>query len=96
MNSYVVSCNLVTKDRCFLQLHANVVEQITGPVHRGPLQSGDMDILLTISPDKLADTIPRNGEPSHVDLLIGSDYVFLVNYWYRKDHFTIWIVSGVF
>ena len=55
------------------------MEQITGSVnHRGPLQSADMDILLSISPDKLADTIPRNSEPSHVDLLIGSDYFWSI------------------
>ena len=73
VNSYVVKFNLVTKDRCCLQCHANVVEQITGPIQRGPLQLSDMDILLSISPDKLADTIPGNMEPSTVDLLIGSD-----------------------
>jgi len=31
---HVVSCNLGTKDRCCLQLHANVIKQITGPVQQ--------------------------------------------------------------
>ena len=78
VNSYVVKFNLVTKDRCCLQLHANVVKQITGPIQRGPLQLSDMDILLSISPDKLAGTIPWNMEPSTVDLLIGSDYFWSI------------------
>ena len=34
-----------------------------------------MDISLSIL---MADTIPRNGEPSHVDLLIESDYFWSI------------------
>ena len=68
----------MTKDRCCLQLHANVVDQITDSIQRGPLQSSDMDILLSIAPDKLADTVPRNVEPSTVDLLIESDYFWSI------------------
>jgi len=49
VNSYVVKFNLVTTDRCCLQLHANVLEQITGLIQRGPLQLSDMDILLVSS-----------------------------------------------
>ena len=57
-----------------LQLHANVVHKITGPIQRGPLQSSDLEFLLSISPEKTADTIPKNSEPTNIDLLIGSDY----------------------
>ena len=63
----------MTKDDSPLQLHANVVHKITGLIQRGPLQS-DIEFLLSISPEQLADTVPKNSEPTNIDLLIGSDY----------------------
>jgi len=78
VSTYVVHFNLVNKDGSYLQLHANVINQITGPIQKGPLQSSDMDFLLSISADKMADTIPRNSELITVDLLIGSDYFWTI------------------
>ena len=78
VSTYVVHFNLLTKDGCCLPLHANVVNQITGPIKRGPLQSSDMDFLLSIAVDKLADTIPGDSETDSIDLLIGSDYFWTI------------------
>ena len=71
VNTYVVHFNLITKDGSCLPLYANVINQISGPVQRG---SSDMDFLLSISVDRMADSIPQNSEPSGIDLLIGFDY----------------------
>ena len=71
---YVVDFNLITKDDSPLQLHANVVHKIAGPIQRGPLQLSDIEFLLSISPEKMADTVLENSEPTNIDLLIGSDY----------------------
>jgi len=35
---YVVEFNVITKNKSCLHFHANVIEQITGPIQRGPLQ----------------------------------------------------------
>ena len=70
----MVQFSLMTKDRTSLPLQANVIIQITGPIYCGPLQSSDLDFLLSIPTEKMADTIPKNMKPSTVDLLIGSDY----------------------
>ena len=78
VSTYVVHFNLMTKDGSFLSLHANVINQITGPIKRGPLQSSDMEFLLSIAVDKLADTIPRDSETDSIDLLIGSDYFWTI------------------
>ena len=61
-----------------MHFHANVIDQITGPIHRGPLQPADMNFLMSISADRLADSIPDSLEPSTVDLLIGSDYFWSI------------------
>ena len=52
VDTYVVKFNLITKDKSPLQLHANVVHKITGSIQRGPLQSSDLEFLLSISPEK--------------------------------------------
>ena len=71
---YVVHFNLLTKDGSCLPLHVNVVNQITGPNKRGSLQLSDMDFLLSIAVDKLADTILGDSETHNIDLLIGLGY----------------------
>ena len=78
VSTYVVEFNVITKDKTYLHFHANVIEQITGPIHRGPLQSADMKFLMSISADSLADSIPDSLEPNTVDLLIGSDYFWSI------------------
>ena len=57
VDTFVVDFNLMTKDDSSLQLHANVVHKITSPIQRGPLQSSDLEFLLSVSPEKMADTI---------------------------------------
>ena len=69
---------MVTKDGSCLSFHANVISQITGTIKRGPLQSSDMDFLLLIPVDKLADTIPGDSETDSIDLLIRSDYFWTI------------------
>ena len=80
VSTYVAEFNVITKDKCCIHFHANVIEQITGPIQRGPLQLADMDFLRSISTDRLADSIPTvgNSEQYAVDLLIGSDYCWSV------------------
>ena len=78
VSTYVVQFNLVTKDGASLPLQANVIDQITGPIYRGPLQSSDLDFLLSIPTAKMADSIPKNLKPNTVDLLIGSDYFWTI------------------
>ena len=74
----MVQFSLITKDGTSLPLQANVINKITGPIYRGPLQSPDLDFLLSIPTEKMADTIPKHVEPSTVDLLIGSDYFWTI------------------
>ena len=40
-------------------MHANVVHKITGPIQRGSLQLSDLEFLLSISLEKIADTVPK-------------------------------------
>ena len=47
-----------------MHFHANVIEQIIGPIQRGPLQTAD---LMSVSADRLADSVPTDLEPSTVD-----------------------------
>ena len=62
VSPYVIHFNLMTKGGSCLSLHTNVINQITGPIKRGPLQSSDMEFSLSIAVDKLADTIPGDSE----------------------------------
>ena len=48
VSTYVVEFNVITKDKTYLLFYANVIEQITGPIHRGPLQPADMKFLMSI------------------------------------------------
>ena len=52
VDTYVVNFNLITKDQSVLQLSAYVINKITGLIQRGPLQPSDLEILLSISPEK--------------------------------------------
>ena len=68
VDTYVVQFSLINKDGTSLPLQANVINQIMGPIYRGLLQSSDLDFLLSIPTEKMADTIPKQMEPSIVDL----------------------------
>jgi len=93
VSTYVVEFNVIAKDKSCIHFHANVIKQITGPIQRGPLQPADVDFLMSISADRLADSIPSSGriESSTVDLLIGSDY-----FWSIVGAEKIVLLSGLF
>ena len=50
------------------------MEQITGPIQRGPLQNSDLEFLQVISSETLADNIPRISSLVGIDILVGSNY----------------------
>ena len=70
VSTYVVEFNVMTKDNTCMHFHANVIEQITEHLHREPLQPADMVFLVSVSADRLADSIPDSLEASTMDLLI--------------------------
>jgi len=74
IDTYVVNLTLLTKEGSQLSLHANVLNQITAPIRRGPLQEADLIFLQAITPSNLADSIPRSSELAPIDILVGSDY----------------------
>ena len=78
VSTYVVEFNVMTKDNTCMHFHANVIEQITGFIHRGPLKPADMAFLMSISADRLTDSISESLEPSTVNLLTGSDYFWSI------------------
>ncbi|XP_065883107.1 uncharacterized protein [Dysidea avara] len=45
---------------------------------QGPNTAIRFRVLLSISPEKMADTVPKDVEPVNVDLLIGSDYFWTI------------------
>ena len=42
-----------------MDLHANVLTQITSPIQRGPIQQLDLKFLQLISQEQLGDLIPE-------------------------------------
>ena len=72
-----------------MSLHANVLNQITSPIQRGPLQKADLEFLQSITSEKLADVIPRS-EIATIDILVGSDY-----FWNIVDVEQIVLPSGL-
>ena len=74
IDTYVVNLTLLTKEGSQLNLHANVLKQITAPTRRGHLQEADLVFLQAITPSNLADSIPRSSELASIDILVGSDY----------------------
>ena len=53
---------------------ANVLNQITGNIKRGPIHQKDLEFLQLIPQNKMADPIPHTLETMTIDLLVGSDY----------------------
>ena len=82
VDTYVVQFNLMTKDGTSLLLQANIINQITRPIYQ-PLHSSDLDFLLSIPTEKMVDIIPKNMEPSTIDLsnyfwtIVGTDKMIL-------------------
>ena len=74
LETSVVKFSITTKELLTVILHANVLQQITSPIRRGPLPKIDTEFLQAIAPDKLADTIPVQLSSATIDILLGSDY----------------------
>ena len=74
LDTYVVNFNIITKDGSPNSLYANVLQQITSPIPRGPLHQADVEFLQAITPEKLADNIPIQSTSVAIDILVGSDY----------------------
>ena len=55
-----------------------MLEQITGPTQRGPLQNSDLEFLKVISSEALADNIPRISSSAGIDIFVGSDYLWSI------------------
>jgi len=75
IDTYVVHFSIITKDGTQLDLQANVLNQITSPIQRGPL---DIEFLQLISPTQLADLIPESLEMASIDILVGSDFFWSI------------------
>ena len=78
IETYVVDFNMVAKDGLLIPLQANVLQQITGPIQRGPLHQADVEFLQAITPERLADSIPVQSDLAPIDILLGSDYFWSV------------------
>ena len=78
IETYVVDFNMVAKDGLLIPLQANVLQQITGPIRRGPLHQADVEFLQAITPERLADSIPVQSDLASIDILLGSDYFWSV------------------
>ena len=65
-----VHVGLTQKDGSVLTITANVIPTITGPVHRAALPNLER----VCEHLCLADNLPKEGEVTNIDLLIGNDY----------------------
>ena len=75
IRSPTTKLDIVLKDGSILQINANVVPQIAGSIQRHPVDLKSFrnwDYLWGEFP--LADDLPKEIEPSSVELLIGNDY----------------------
>jgi len=43
LETYVVNFNIITKEGKLMSVCANVLQQITGPIRRGPINQADVD-----------------------------------------------------
>ena len=71
LDTYVVNFNIIVKDGSSLSLHANVLQQITGPIWRDPLHQADVEFFQAIAPERLADDIPVQSNSVAIDILVG-------------------------
>ena len=86
----LVNFTIITKKSSSMRLCANVLNQITSPIQRGPLQKADLEFLQSITSEKLADVIPTSAETAIIDILVGSDY-----FWNIVDVERIMLPSGL-
>ena len=59
MDTYVVKFRVKIKDGSHMLMFANVLQQITGNIQKGPLQQKDIDFLQLIPQNKRADPVTR-------------------------------------
>ena len=78
LETYVVNFNIITKEGMLMSVCANVLQQITGPIRRGPINQADVEFLQAIAPERLADSIPTQSSSATIDILLGSDYFWNV------------------
>ena len=79
------------KDGSHMLMFANVLQQITGNIQKGPLQQKDNEFLQLIPQEKMADPVPHALESATIDLLVGSDY-----FWHIIGGDRIMSPSGIF
>ena len=91
INTYVVQFRVKTKDGSHMPMFANVLNQITGNIKRGPIHQKDLEFLQLIPQNKMADSIPHTLETMAIDLLVGSDY-----FWDVVGGDKIILPSGIF
>ena len=91
LDTYIVKFDVILKDGSSVKLEANVLKQLTRPIHRRPLQSSDIQFLKALSPECLADSIPETSETANIDILIGADY-----FWQFINGHKIVLPSGMF
>jgi len=91
VDTYVVHCQVQSKDGSYLSLSANVLKQITTCIQRNPLSQEDLEFLRLIPSNQLADKFPIEAELATVDILIGSDY-----FWSIIDNHRLVLPSGMF
>ena len=72
-------------------MFANVLNQITGNIKRGPIHQKDLEFLQLIPQNKMPDLIPHTLETMSIDLLVGSDY-----FWDVVGGDKIMLPSGIF
>ena len=84
LDTYVVQFSISTKEGSLITLSVNVLQQITRPIQRGPLQNSDLEFLQVISSETLADNIPKISSLADIDILVGSDY-----FWEGKELFSL-------
>ena len=59
VNTFVVHFNVITKNNSCLPLHANVINKITGPIQRGPIQPSDLEFCYQFLQRKWLTLFPR-------------------------------------
>ena len=70
LDTYIVQFSISTKEGSLITLSANVLQQITRPIQRGPLQNSDLEFLQVISSETLADNITKISSLADIDILV--------------------------
>ena len=71
LDTYVVQFSISTKEGSLITLSANMLQQITRPIQRGPFHNYNLEV---ISSETLADNILKISNLADIDILGGLDY----------------------